>query len=176
MTRLPLDSSKLERVGLFPLPQIALFPGALLPLFVFEPRYKRLVSDAITHDHYIAVPRLVPGFESNYGGAPPVFPICGVGEILQHQELDNGRFRIALRGLMRARILDEMASWPFRVARTEPVEDVSLAPLGTAAALHGELLSLLSRFPQPLTESAEALRDSTRQLGILSQPNNERVR
>ena len=124
----------LSRVGLFPLPNVVLFPSQLLALHVFEPRYRRLIRDVITQQLTLAVPRLKPGFDAAYYGAPPVFEICGVGEIREYSELPDGCFNIVVRGLGRVRLVEELRSQPYRVARVE------VAPQLPADALVGETL------------------------------------
>jgi len=59
-----LGNLDLSRVGLFPLPNVVLFPSQLLALHVFEPRYRRLIRDVIARQLTLAVPRLKPGFDA----------------------------------------------------------------------------------------------------------------
>jgi Lon protease-like protein len=93
---------------IFPLPRVQLFPHALLPLHVFEPRYRDMVRDVVAGARLIAVAALEPGFESDYGGRPPVRAIVGVGSVVGHEPLEDGRANIVLRGLARARIEREL--------------------------------------------------------------------
>jgi len=79
-----------------------------LPLHVFEPRYRELVREVMGGRKIMAVARLKPGFELDYEGRPPVFDVCGVGLIINHAQRTDGRFDITLRGLSRARIIEEL--------------------------------------------------------------------
>ena len=96
-----LEAQDLAELSIFPLPQVTLFPGGVLPLHVFEPRYRALVRAALAGRGLLAIARLKPGFESDYEGRPPVFEVCGVGAIETCSERDDGRFDLTLRGRTR---------------------------------------------------------------------------
>ena len=49
------------RIPVFPLPEVVFFPGTVLPLHVFEPRYRRMVADCLAGDGRLAVAMLRPG-------------------------------------------------------------------------------------------------------------------
>ena len=92
-----------ERLSIFPLSGALLFPRGQLPLHVFEPRYRALVSDALARDRRISMiqPR-------GPGEPPPLFDIGCVGHIREVERLDDGRFNIVLQGLTRFRLLREL--------------------------------------------------------------------
>ncbi len=116
--------SAIIQIPIFPLPDAVLFPHTLLPLHVFEPRYRQMVQDVLGGDRRIAMALLKPGWERDYYGRPPVCPIAGVGEIIQHEELADGRFNILLRGTMRIAILAELPpDKPYRLVRARPLPD-----------------------------------------------------
>lgn len=115
-------------VSLFPLPQMVLLPGGLAPLHVFEPRYRALVRDALAGDRLIAPALLLPGFEADYAGAPPIDPTVCVGRIVLDEPLADGRFNLLVAGLRRARVVEEDRSRDYRRARVELLPDVPLAP------------------------------------------------
>jgi uncharacterized protein len=105
-------------VPLFPLPGVVFLPSSLLPLHVFEPRYRALVDDVLAGPKVVAVPQLAPGWEGRYEERPAVLPICGVGRIVRHQRLPDGRHNIILLGLGRVRIEAELpGARPYRVAQ-----------------------------------------------------------
>lgn len=151
------DGDLPERLGLFPLPQTVLFPGTLLPLHVFEARYRRLVEDALDSGGWLAVPRLKPGFEPHYNGSPPVYEICGAGKIRHHAMLEDGRYNIILEGLHRVRLVSEIAASPYRVAHCEPVEDDGIESDLTATAMKTELLRLIAQLTAEAEGDAEVL-------------------
>jgi Lon protease-like protein len=107
---------------LFPLPNIVFFPHTRLPLHVFEPRYRQMVTDALESDQRFGIVLLRPGWESEYFGAPAVYDHGTVGTIEQAVPLDDGRYNIVVRGDARFRIVDEIPGVPYRTARvvTDP--------------------------------------------------------
>lgn len=157
-----LDHHDLTRLGLFPLPNVVLFPSQSLSLHVFEPRYRRLISDVIEQNSAIAVPRLKPGFDTEYYGAPPLFEICGVGQITEYARLPDGRFNIVVQGLGRVRLLEELRAEPYRVARAELVLDREVGPAMVTETLRTELLRLLRRAAPALSGPAKTLESRLR--------------
>src|SRR5919106_6265738 len=110
-----------ETIPIFPLDDTFVFPNILLPLNIFEPRYRAMVADALKGDRVIGMVQLRPGYEANYEGRPPVFAIGCAGVITQFDQLPDGRYTILLRGLVKFRILSEDQSRPYRLARVEPI-------------------------------------------------------
>ena len=102
---------------LFPLPNLVFFPETRLPLHVFEPRYRQLVSDVVSADKRFGIVLLRPGWESEYFGAPPVFACGTLATIEQAVALEDGRYNIVVRGDVRFRIVDEVSRVPYRTAR-----------------------------------------------------------
>ena len=96
-----------DLLPLFPLPNVVLFPNVFLPLHIFEPRYREMVADALAGDRMIGMVLLRPGWEHDYDGRPPVYPIGCSGVITHVERLPDGRYNIVLRGLERFRILEE---------------------------------------------------------------------
>ncbi len=157
-----LESRELAALSIFPLPGAALFPGALLPLHIFEPRYRDLIRDALSGTKTLAVARLKPGFEADYAGRPPVFEVCGAGRIIEHAEYEDGRFDILVRGIARVRILSELpAASAYRVVRGEVIDDLPVEPhLG--AALETKVRSLWRLLAPRLPEALRDLDEVTR--------------
>jgi Lon protease-like protein len=81
------------------------FPKTILPLHLFEPRYRQMGEDAIRSDGELVIVLLKAGWEQDYGGNPPVHEIATLGTIEDHEELDDGRFNIVLYGSERVRLL-----------------------------------------------------------------------
>ena len=157
-----LEAPDLAKLSIFPLPQITLFPGAVLPLHVFEPRYREMVKAALAGRRFIALARLKPGFERDYAGRPPVFEVCGVGAIESCSERSDGRFDLTLRGLARARIQEELPeARAFRQVRAALLESTTPAP-ALVAAWQAKLGALWVRLGPHLPEPARDLRALTR--------------
>jgi Lon protease-like protein len=122
----------LEAVPLFPLPNVVLFPHALLPLHIFEERYKAMTADALAGRRLIAMALLSPGWEKCYYGRPPIQPVVCVGRIVSHERLPDGKFNFLLRGELRASIERETCcpSKPgaclYRTARLKPLPETQI--------------------------------------------------
>src|SRR6266478_35888 len=91
----------LTAVPLFPLPNVVLFPRAVLPLHIFEERYKVMTADALSGDRLIAMALLRPGWEKNYYGKAAIEPVVCLGQILTHEQLDDGKYNFLLQGICR---------------------------------------------------------------------------
>jgi Lon protease-like protein len=115
-----------DLLPLFPLPTVVLFPNVFLPLHIFEPRYRDMVSDALASDRVIGMVLLRPGWERSYEGRPPVYPIGCSGVITHFEKLADGRYNIILRGLERFRILEEDHAREYRRAIVEPLNERQL--------------------------------------------------
>ena len=103
------------RLSIFPLPGAIVFPGLQLPLHIFEPRYRALVSDALVKDRRIAM--IQP---QGTGEGAPLFAIGCVGRIGDVEALDDGRYNIVLEGEARFRLLQEIeVKTPYRQVEGE---------------------------------------------------------
>ena len=103
----------------FPLPNVVLFPNVFLPLHIFEPRYRAMIGDALGGDRIIGMALLQPGFETDYEGRPPVYPVGCAGLITHSEPMGDGRYNIVLRGLEKFRITDEDHGKPYRIAHID---------------------------------------------------------
>lgn len=158
-----METGAPKLLSLFPLPNVVLFPGVFLPLHVFEPRYRALVADALEGDRRIGMMLLQPGWESDYEGRPPLFPIGCSGAIVQADRLDDGRYHIMLRGLERVRVLEEDVSRPYRRAAVEALPDTPLdAQERQALSAHrARIESLLSESVDPAEAAGAELLSRT---------------
>lgn len=162
MSTAGLAHEDLRLLPIFPLPNGALFPGALLPLHVFEPRYRALTRDVLAGRKLMGIARLKPGFEANYEGRPALFDVCGVGMVIESSELSDGRFEIVLRGLARVRLLEELSSERlYRQFRCEELEDLP-SDSALTSAWQRKLISLWALLAPHLPEPVRDLRALTR--------------
>ena len=115
-------------IPLFPLPNVVLFPGVFLPLHIFEERYRALTRDALAGDRIIGMALLRPGFEGDYNGRPPIYPVGCAGVISHSDRLPDGRYNIVLHGLSKFRIVEEMTDGEYRRARVDALTEVTDAP------------------------------------------------
>jgi len=111
-------------IPLFPLATVVFFPNTLLPLHVFEPRYRQMIKDIIDGERIIGMVLLKPEWEKSYEGNPEIYSVVGMGRIVNSEPLDDGRFNIVLYGLKRVKIIDIVKDIPYRLARVEILEDV----------------------------------------------------
>ena len=98
------------RISIFPLSGALLYPGLQLPLHIFEPRYRAMISDAMARDRRIGM--IQP---QQPGEGAPLFSIGCLGRIGQFEVLDDGRYNMVLEGEARFRVLRELdVTTPFR--------------------------------------------------------------
>ena len=136
-----------ERIPVFPLPNVVLFPKTYLPLHIFEPRYREMVREAVAGHQCIGMALLKDGWEANYYGNPPLYPIGCVGRLVSVQPLPDGRFAILLLGLERCLIEESFYDRSYREARIALKPDLPGEALPTS--LRAEVERLLSESPQP---------------------------
>jgi Lon protease-like protein len=111
-------------VPIFPLPDVVLFPQTLLPLHIFEERYRTMTREAMEGNRNIVMVLLQEGWESNYLGNPAVHDIACLGKIETCEELDEGKYNIVLAGVHRVRLVREIDHSPYRLAQVEQVSDL----------------------------------------------------
>jgi Lon protease-like protein len=110
-------------IPIFPLQDVMLFPNISRPLHIFEPRYRTMIADALKGDRIIGMVLLRPGYEADYEGRPPVYPIGCAGVITDVERLSDGRYAIVLRGLVKFRVTSEDQSRAYRLARVEAIPE-----------------------------------------------------
>ncbi len=136
---------------LFPLPNVVLFPHALLPLQIFESRYRQMTADVLEGERLIAMSLMRPGWERLPSHAvPPVHRMVGLGKVIAHEKLDDGRYYLVLRGLARAKLVGEqVVDLPYRIGKVEVCSDMlSEQPAFNRQSRAEELASLFVRlFP-----------------------------
>jgi Lon protease-like protein len=138
---------------IFPLPSVVLFPGVFLPLHIFEPRYRQMVTRALEGDRIIGMTLLRPGYEEAYEGRPPIFDVGCAGLITHVERQSDGRFNLILRGLEK-----------FRVDVEEPATDGVLYRIAHVTSFE-EMVSDAER---------AALRAERRRLEAMLEPSLDR--
>lgn len=134
-----------KRLKVFPLPSAVLLPGGIMPLHIFEPRYRAMVNDAMGSDSVFAMAQV--SSEPGSSGQPALEPMLCAGVVTVHETLEDGRSNLVLTGVCRARIVQE---WP----RTKAYREVEAELLPDAAydgqeeaALRSALFELMARVP-----------------------------
>ncbi len=159
-------------VPLFPLPDVVFFPHTLLPLHIFEPRYRRMLEDALAGDRLIVMALLQDGWEGDYEGRPAVHPVGCMGKITREQPLPDGRWNIILIGVARVRLCEERSDRPYRQVRIEilPDREVSLSDEDRTSARQDLIRTFLDQARRE-GKPAEALQPALQNiedLGILT--------
>ena len=107
MSAAPLQERDLDELAIFPLHGVALFPNTVVPLHVFEPRYRQLVQDCIERERPLAVWQLDPAQPASDFG-PGIRRVATAGRIAVHHEMPDGRFNVVVEGLERVRLVEEL--------------------------------------------------------------------
>jgi len=138
-----------QSLPLFPLPQTVLFPGATLPLHVFEPRYRTMVRDVLAGQPAICVVQIADMNDVDEHGHPRIASVGGVGIVVDHSELPGGRYNVLLLGHARVKLDELPFTGPYRRARATPLlDDPESVPEGELAAL----VSVATRFVASVRE------------------------
>jgi len=134
---------------LFPLSGVVLFPHAVLPLHIFEPRYRQMMADALLGDRMITIvqPSQPP---INTASGPALEPVGCLGHVIQYERLDDGRYNLLLAGLKRVRLTDELRT-PGKLYREAQVE--LLDDLMTADVAPDDVAEVSARFLRILDEA-----------------------
>ena len=111
--------TSLKTISLFPLPNSVFYPGTVLPLHIFEERYRQMVADSIDSGQWIGMVLLQPGYEEEYYKSPDINPIGCAGSLEQWNRHDDGKYDIVLRGQSRFRIIREVGDTLYRQAEVE---------------------------------------------------------
>jgi Lon protease-like protein len=107
-----------EIIPVFPLTGSLLLPGNLLPLNIFEPRYRNMVADALEGGQYIGMVQPLTPRQDNWveraeatedPDNPEIYRVGCLGRIEECELQDDGRYLIVLRGLSRFRIREELS-------------------------------------------------------------------
>jgi len=152
-------------IPVFPLPDVVFFPETVLPLHVFEPRYRQMVADSLAGDGRLAVVMLRSGWERDYYGRPPVHVVAGAGQIIQSERLGDGRYNVLLDGRMRIRIEAEVRpEVPYRVARARRLDDIVRAD--DIASLRERLRTLRGSYAKLLEALGQAHADLVGRLTV----------
>jgi Lon protease-like protein len=99
-----------------------------------------MVADALRSHRTIGMVLLKPGYEQDYLGRPPIYPLGCSGAIVEDERLEDGRYNILLLGQSRFRVVEELGGEPYRLAAVEELPDA----VGDASSLDGLRARLLA--------------------------------
>ena len=136
-----------------------MFPHALLPLHIFEERYKKMARDLLSAHRHLAVAMLESPDDASSPGRPPVRPIMGMGEVVVAHELPDGRFNLVVRGRVRIHLTEELSSdEPYRLISAAVRPDLPVAHAGELSDADQSLRALVGRLAEKIPEGGELLR------------------
>ena len=153
---------------LFPLPGVVLFPHAILPLHIFEPRYRQMTEDALASDRLITIVQVRPPGEWKSPNEPSLEEYGCLGRIFKHERLPDGRFNFLLLGRKRVRLTREvLTSKLYRMSEVEVIDDI--LPVEAEEVHRPELISLFrSIYQGDLDPDLDALFETDLPLGVLT--------
>ncbi|GAB4544279.1 MAG: hypothetical protein Tsb0013_01290 [Phycisphaerales bacterium] len=134
---------------LFPLDGVVLLPHAMVRLFIFEPRYRQMLESVLDGSGQIAMAVYDPDGWPDDTGQPALRDAVCIGQVVQHERMPDGNYRVWMQGVCRARIVDEHppeGERMYRSAMLQPLE-VQREPDPTLQDARDELVQLLAEGP-----------------------------
>jgi Lon protease-like protein len=132
-----------EEIPVMPLPGVLLFPHALLPLYIFEPRYREMLEHALNHHRMFCVALVKPQY-AQWRTPDDFFHVAGAGLIRACVGRGDGTSNLILQGLERVRFTAFEQETPFPIARIDPLESDLVSSVETEA-LAAKVLELYSK-------------------------------
>jgi Lon protease-like protein len=145
-----------DEVPVMPLPGALLFPHALLPLYIFEPRFREMLAHALHHHRMFCVALIKPE-RGEWRSSEDFFPIATVGLVRACVERSDGTSNLILQGLQRVEFTDFAQETPFPIAKIRALESQP-EPSVQTEALSAKVLELYTKFKglgRPLPEKLE---------------------
>lgn len=143
-------------IPIFPLPNFVLFPGVKVPLHIFEPRYREMVSEVAMDHGIIGMMMLKGNWERDYYDYPDVYDIGCAGKISALVQLPDGKFNLMLDGMSEFRVLREIRDRSFRQAQVQwcpPARQKLDLDAAAMEHLHERLVSFLGSAAQDVWTS-----------------------
>jgi uncharacterized protein len=158
-----------ESCGVMLLPDCTLFPHGGLPLYIFEPRYRKMLEEALEGDCFFAVARLLGEEEGN--PADFVAPVGTIGLVRASREQDDGTSQLLIHGVMRVRFTEWLDERDYPFARIEPVIS-NFSPKNQAQAavktLRGAVEDAVRHLPEEVQNGVFALLDRAEDPGLMT--------
>ena len=149
----------LRRLPLFPLEDVVLFPHSMIPLHIFEARYRKMVRDVLGSNRLIAISLQLEKEDLEEGNVPRVAVVASVGELVLAQELPDGRFNLVVRGRARIGIDEELASdEPYRLVAAHEIPDDPSNEPGEVDEADTALRALVSGLAESIPDGGELLK------------------
>lgn len=120
----PADQQMEARIlPLFPLPDVILFPGQVMPLHIFEPRYRQMMRDLLDNSGEVILGTVLGEDKEQLTELAPVQPVAGLGRLQKYQALEDGRFLVMILGEKRVRIRPHIGNELYPQARVKEIDD-----------------------------------------------------
>ena len=149
----------LRRLPLFPLEDIVLFPHSMIPLYVFEARYRKMVRDVLAGNRLLAISLQLEKENSAEGVVPRVAAVASVGELVLAQELPDGRFNLVVRGRARIGIDAELdTDEPYRLVAAHEIPDDPPAKSPELDEADTALRALVTGLAESIPDGGELLK------------------
>jgi ATP-dependent Lon protease len=149
----------LLRLPLFPLEDVVLFPHSMIPLHIFEARYRKMVRDVLGSNRLVAISLQLEKESLEEGNIPRVAHVASVGELVLAQELPDGRFNLVVRGRARIGIDEELPSdEPYRLIAAHEIPDDPAATAADIDEADTTLRALVSGLAESIPDGGELLK------------------
>jgi ATP-dependent Lon protease len=149
----------LRRLPLFPLEDVVLFPHSMIPLHIFESRYRKMVRDVLGSNRLLAISLQLEKENPNDGNVPRVAGVASVGELVLAQELPDGRFNLVVRGRARIGIDEELPSdEPYRLIAAHEIPDDSPEERAEIDEADTALRALVSGLAESIPDGGDLLK------------------
>lgn len=156
-----------DHVPVMTLPNTVFFPQALLPLHIFEPRYRQMLKDVLASNRLFAVARQDPDQRAAAGIGEPLHRVAAVGIVRACQKADNETSNLLLQGLSRVEVLGIVRELPYRVIAVRPLASASGGTFDQLEVLRAEVMRLVhlrrrlgTPAPQGITQFLETIEDT----------------
>lgn len=156
-----------DSVPVMTLPNTVLFPQALLPLHIFEPRYRRMLADVLATDRLFAIARLDNSTHPHLGTTEPLNRIAAIGIVRACQQAENETSNLLLQGLTRVEVTGILREEPYRVIAVKALSSSPGTSHTALECLRAEVLRLVNLrrrlgtpAPQGLSQFLESIDDA----------------
>jgi uncharacterized protein len=149
----------LRRLPLFPLVDVVLFPHSMIPLYVFEARYRKMVRDVLAGNRLLAISLQLEKENPAEDVAPRVAAVASVGALVLAQELPDGRFNLVVRRRARIGIDHELSSdEPYRLIAAHEIPDDPPAAAPDLAEADTALRALVTGLADSIPDGGDLLK------------------
>ncbi|MDG2167967.1 MAG: LON peptidase substrate-binding domain-containing protein [Opitutales bacterium] len=155
-----------DRVPVMTLPEVAFFPKVMMPLFIFEPRYRAMLKTSLEGNRMFAVAGIDPAQVDNFPIPEPAHSVATIGLIRGCKTQEDGTSHLILEGLSRIRLDELFEDKPYREAAITPLKSAVEADELELSELRDELLEVVKAFveedsevPTELLQFVEKMKD-----------------